>query len=249
VDDLKLKVDKMTKYWDLSFLDNTVVSTGLINPPPPVSEQTAARSSAGITAARPNVHRVEMTTRADGVGGNSSPNPFPDQWYAPDPNSSDTVFHGAVYDNHIRDHATDDTHNDNGRLPKLNFPFYEGDHTRLWITQAEDYFDMYDVHPRHWVRICRMHFRNAAARWIESLEQPDRIPWPDFCKLLHDRFGRDQRDKLARQMFYIHQTSTVQDYVERSPPFLISSKSINPILTFTITQLVSWMVCGMTFAL
>jgi hypothetical protein len=154
-----------------------------------------------------------------------------------------------VYDNHIRDHATDDTHNDNGRLPKLNFPFYEGDHTRLWITQAEDYFDMYDVHPRHWVRICRMHFRNAAARWIESLEQPDRIPWPDFCKLLHDRFGRDQRDKLARQMFYIHQTSTVQDYVERSPPFLISSKSINPILTFTITQLVSWMVCGMTFAL
>jgi hypothetical protein len=38
VDDLKLKVDKLTKYWDLSFLDNTVVSTGLINPPPPVSE-------------------------------------------------------------------------------------------------------------------------------------------------------------------------------------------------------------------
>lgn len=60
-----------------------------------------------------------------------------------------------------------------------------------------------------------MHFRGATARWIESIHHPDLIPWPDFCKLLHERFGRDQRDHLSRQMFHIHQTSTILDYVER----------------------------------
>jgi hypothetical protein len=34
VDDLKLKVDKLTKYWDRTFLDNASALTGLISPPP-----------------------------------------------------------------------------------------------------------------------------------------------------------------------------------------------------------------------
>jgi hypothetical protein len=59
-----------------------------------------------------------------------------------------------------------------------------------------------------------MHFRGTAARWFESIHHPDQIPWPDFCKMLHDRFGHDQRDRLSRQMFHIHQTSTVLKYVE-----------------------------------
>ncbi|CAD6260028.1 unnamed protein product [Miscanthus lutarioriparius] len=72
VDDLKLKVDKLTKYWDRSFLDNATASTGLISPPPSALEQTAARPSAGITAARPSGHHYESTTRVDGIGENSS---------------------------------------------------------------------------------------------------------------------------------------------------------------------------------
>jgi hypothetical protein len=59
-----------------------------------------------------------------------------------------------------------------------------------------------------------MHFKGAAARWIESLVNPDRIPWPNFCKSLHDRFGCDKHDHLLCQMFHIHQTTSVTDYVE-----------------------------------
>jgi hypothetical protein len=35
-----------------------------------------------------------------------------------------------------------DTHPHNPRLPKFNFPVYDGETTKLWITQAKDYFDM-----------------------------------------------------------------------------------------------------------
>lgn len=87
---------------------------------------------------------------------------------------------------------------------------------------------MYDVHPRRWVKVSRMHFKGDAARWIESLEHPDRIPWPDFCKLIHERFGRDQRDKLSRQMLHIHQMTTVTDYVARFSTLFDQLKNYQP---------------------
>jgi hypothetical protein len=36
-----------------------------------------------------------------------------------------------------------------GRLPKLQFPMFNGDESRLWRSRCENYFDMYG-----WSRIC-----------------------------------------------------------------------------------------------
>ncbi|CAD6224880.1 unnamed protein product [Miscanthus lutarioriparius] len=197
MDDLKLKVDKLTKYWDRSFLDNATASTGLISQPPSALEQTAARSSANLTAARPSGHHVETTPRADGIGENSSQSHSPANGMHSKPKPEVLLFHGEAYDVHTRNHPPDPNPPNLGKLLKQNFPIYEGETTRLWISQAEDYFDMYEVPPRQWVKISHMNFHGAVGRWIESIPQPDRLPWPDFCKMLHDRFGRDQRDKLV----------------------------------------------------
>jgi len=73
-----------------------------------------------------------------------------------------------------------------------------------------------------------MNFKGSTARWIESIPQPDRIPWPDLCKLLHERFGHDQRDRLVQQMFHISQTSTVTDYVDRFSSLFDQLKAYQP---------------------
>lgn len=39
--------------------------------------------------------------------------------------------------------------------------------------------------------------------------------WQCFCRLIHQRFGRDQHELLIRQLYHIKQTSSVQDYIER----------------------------------
>uniref|UniRef100_A0A0A8YVJ7 Retrotransposon gag domain-containing protein n=1 Tax=Arundo donax TaxID=35708 RepID=A0A0A8YVJ7_ARUDO len=39
--------------------------------------------------------------------------------------------------------------------------------------------------------------------------------WPEFVKLLLDRFGRDQHELLIRQLFQIRQSGLVTDYIER----------------------------------
>jgi len=98
----------------------------------------------------------------------------------------------------------------------MNFPTFDGESTRLWISRAEYYFDTFTIDPALWVKLVGMHFTGAAARWIQSVDSKlKQLSWPLFCKLLHDRFGRDQHETLLRQMFHIHQTSTVVDYVDR----------------------------------
>ena len=103
-----------------------------------------------------------------------------------------------------------------GRLPKLPFPTFLGDNPKLWQSHVESYFDMHGVDNSFWVKLSSMYFDCPAARWFQNIERnASHLGWNDFCKLIHDRFGRDQHELFIRQLFHIRQTGTVADYVER----------------------------------
>jgi hypothetical protein len=77
----------------------------------------------------------------------------------------------------------------------------------LWISRCEDYFDLYDASPDDWIKVASMHFVDPAARWLQSVSRRVKTShWPDFCKLVLDRFGRDHHELLVRQLFNIRQS-------------------------------------------
>lgn len=158
VDDLKLKMHKLTKYWDRFVLDQLDDSSGLISPVP--VGHTAACPFAGETVARPNGHSVGPTTRVDAIGGNLFPIHSPANGMQFDPHTSRSA--DVVHEIQSRTVILDETQPNPNRLPKFNFPTYDGDTTKLWISQAEDYFDMYGVPARLWVQVAGMHFNGAA---------------------------------------------------------------------------------------
>jgi hypothetical protein len=51
-----------------------------------------------------------------------------------------------------------------GHLPKMNFPQFDGDNPQLWITRAQNYFEMYYVPHQVWIRVATHHFISVAAR-------------------------------------------------------------------------------------
>jgi hypothetical protein len=53
-----------------------------------------------------------------------------------------------------------------GKLPKINFPRFEGDNPKLWQSRYESYLDMYGVDSSVWVKVASMHFDGLAARWL-----------------------------------------------------------------------------------
>jgi hypothetical protein len=57
MDDLKLKMSKLTKYMDRSVFDNSPPSIGLISSSPQFLDQTAARLSAGVDKIWSTVYR------------------------------------------------------------------------------------------------------------------------------------------------------------------------------------------------
>lgn len=67
-----------------------------------------------------------------------------------------------------------------------------------------------------WVKVAHMHFIDAAARWVQSVEPQLRsMSWLIFCQLVHERFGQDQHQLLIRQLFHIRQDGTIKEYVDR----------------------------------
>lgn len=98
----------------------------------------------------------------------------------------------------------------------MQFPKFDGDNPQHWMTCAHNYFDLYSVHPSMWVKCSIMQFVGSAAHWLQSIERRlHGIDWPTFCRLIRERFCRDQHELLLRQLFHIKQTTSVQDYVDR----------------------------------
>lgn len=66
-----------------------------------------------------------------------------------------------------------------------------------------------------WVRISKQHLDGATAHWFQSIEHDlDFSDWEGFCRLLHDRFDRGQKELLIRQLFQAKQSSSVAEYVK-----------------------------------
>lgn len=103
-----------------------------------------------------------------------------------------------------------------GKIPKLDFPKFDGECPKSWLKNCEDYFDLYSVEPPIWIKVATMHFvpSSDAARWKQSIE--DELPsmtWPSFRTLLLERFGRDEHEILVRKLFQIRMTATVNEYI------------------------------------
>lgn len=103
-----------------------------------------------------------------------------------------------------------------GRLPKLEFPEFDGENTSLWICRAKTYFEMYDADPSVWVKVSTMKFTSPVARWVPSVNcKLKQLSRPDLCRLLHDRFDQDQHESLLWQLYHTRQAGTVQYYIDR----------------------------------
>jgi hypothetical protein len=40
------------------------------------------------------------------------------------------------------------------RLPKLNFPPFDGDNPKIWLSRSVDFLEMYEVEPHKWIKNC-----------------------------------------------------------------------------------------------
>jgi transposase InsO family protein len=198
MDDIKLELRKMNLQWDRARLETAGADMSLLGKP----EGQLAGSGSLQPLGDPIGRDFSLGSQSSGAAGKGM-NTF----------SLPPRFHGPLYDVHQSRPPAPELL---GKLPKLAFPVFAGDNPRLWISHCEAYFDMYSVDSSAWVRIASMHLSPIVACWFQSVQRKYvDISWPLLCKLLHDRFDRDQYQALLRQLFRIRQIGTVAEYIDR----------------------------------
>jgi hypothetical protein len=61
-----------------------------------------------------------------------------------------------------------------------------------------------------------MHFEGLATRWLQFVHHRIRTTtWTELCSWIHNRFGRDQHESLIRQLLYIKQSGSIQEYIDQ----------------------------------
>lgn len=55
--------------------------------------------------------------------------------------------------------------------PNFPFPPFSGDNPNLWITLAEQYFQMLSIHDSFWVAMSILHFSRAAGIWLQLVRK------------------------------------------------------------------------------
>jgi archaellum component FlaC len=205
IDELKQQVSNISNKFDRVVLDRGGSAHGIL----PKPEAVAAPPPADNPTVGPDGHHFDNHLREHGFGFVMAYTQLPVKGTFPDPQPkySSHRFSGSSGPAIV---------NTGGRWPKLPFPKFEGDNPKLWQSRCENYFDMSGVDRFNWVRIAVMYFDGHAARWLQSIEnRANATSWDNFCKLVHDRFGRDQHEVLIRQLFHIRQIGSVSEYVEQ----------------------------------
>lgn len=203
VTDLKLEMSKLNKHMDRVLLDRSPNSCLLDAP-----KSASARPPTGAAVDGPTGHRNDNHHRDHGSGMVFTHSHIPVKG----------THHYSSHSPKNSPLGTDpESRSDRvafGRLPKLQFPSFDGPKPKLWISCCENYFDMYVVPSDMWIRAATHHCTGPAGQWLQSVERRiSAVDWSEFCSLLLDRFGRYEHDVLIRQLLHIRQTATVADYI------------------------------------
>lgn len=102
-----------------------------------------------------------------------------------------------------------------GPRPRIDFPMFVGERPKSWKRQCEAYFRVFDISPECWVDTATMHFAGGASIWLENTGiDIEKLSWSALCNLVCGKFGRNEFQKLLRQLFHMKQMGSVVEYIQ-----------------------------------
>jgi uncharacterized protein YoxC len=204
VSNLSTKVDRVV-------LDHGCQTQGIL----PKPEMAVVTPLVGNPVIGPHGHRFDNHLRENGYGSVMSYTQLPVKGTSSYPYALHGCDASQFGSHRFLSSSGNAMSNSTGHWPKLPFPKFDGENPKLWQSRCEDYFDMSGIDKSNWVRKSTMYFDGPAARCLQSVERRAKlVSWDAFCKLVHDRFGRDHHEVLVRQLFHIKQSGSVANYLE-----------------------------------
>ncbi|XP_026378573.1 uncharacterized protein LOC113273013 [Papaver somniferum] len=123
-------------------------------------------------------------------------------------------------------------HYHHSRIPKLDFPRFDGDNPRSWIQKSERYFKINDTEEHLKVNIASIYLEGKAEKWFLNFQvNRPRITWSDLSFHICARFENPIEENFVGGFNKLIQSSTVHDYYEEFESLKALMLNMNPTLT------------------
>lgn len=123
------------------------------------------------------------------------------------------VFGDFISGSEGREGLENDYQGRKGWLPKLEFPYFEGDDVRVWLDNCESYFELYQIPVGFCVCAASMHLRGRAAHWFQaSRDTLHLLNWNQFKEAVLGEFEANTHSDRMLELLTLKQTGTVLEY-------------------------------------
>lgn len=100
------------------------------------------------------------------------------------------------------------------KVPKFEFPRFNGEHPRNWIRKCQKYFHLNPMNEGDMVLTAAMHMEGQADSWyLDYLEKQPRVTWDKFCDLVIARFTDVFGGSVVGEFKKLKQDKSVHEYV------------------------------------
>ncbi|KAL2492925.1 Uncharacterized protein Adt_28553 [Abeliophyllum distichum] len=112
-------------------------------------------------------------------------------------------------------YETDDNGNQ-AKLPKIDFPYFNGEGPREWVRKARKYFQLHQVADELKVGIAEMYLKGKADIWFHGFaaSHPN-AEWNVFTSELCRRFSETTGEEVVEAFSKIRQFGSITEYQEK----------------------------------
>lgn len=126
-------------------------------------------------------------------------------------------------------------------LPKLEFPFFDGEDVRVWMDNCESYFEMYQIPAGLKVCAASMHLKGKAALWFQaSRDYLYVLSWDQFKGAVMNEFEANSHSDRMLELLTLRQSGSVIEYKNQFDKLAYHIKLFDRATseTFLVTQFV-----------
>lgn len=99
------------------------------------------------------------------------------------------------------------------RMPRTDFPTFDGTDPKWWKDCSEKHFHLFDMPHHNWASYATLHFHGLAKSWLQSHEVLHPIhSWSDLVIAVFDKFDKNKYEQQLDQLFKLKQLGTVTEY-------------------------------------
>ncbi|KAK2967121.1 hypothetical protein RJ640_020529 [Escallonia rubra] len=112
-----------------------------------------------------------------------------------------------------KEFSQNNTGNPYTKLPKMDFPRFNGDDSYGWVRKAERFFEFNPIEEQIKVNFASIHFDGQAEFWFGTyIKAKGRVTWDVFVRDLNSRFASLFRESIVGEFHKLRQTTNVESY-------------------------------------